>query len=233
MKYFLGALLLIVSLNLYAKGFEHIYISKAVVKNASFNRLQQIRFEYMKFLMRAEKDQKFTFSKKEKNQYLDKIVSLILIDNAVAIQSGDMCFFGGWPSKMNSGYCSSPWKTKTDKEVIAYGGYKNGSACGANNEFRCNPVLFGSPTKNDLGKGSPINGVEVNLPPAKNGNTPGYCVKTGGSFKELTQKCEVVSRDSINDLMDKYRENPGELEKFSKGIDSFVNRSKVMMLVMI
>jgi hypothetical protein len=216
-----GLAILLLSFSTLAKRYEHLYISAPVVKNASFNRMQQIRFEYVKFLMRVEKDGKYKFDPKQTPDYLESFVKLLLIDNAEAIQTGDLCFFGGWPSKMNSGYCTSPWKTKTDTEVTSYGGYAQNSACGAQDEFRCNPVLFGSPTKGIIAKGSPINGVEVNFSPKKNGNAPGYCVKTGGTYTELTEKCEKASRGSINDLMDKYRENPEELEKFSKAIDKF------------
>jgi hypothetical protein len=223
MKLVLGLIFLLSSYSLYAKRFANIHITAPVIQNASFNRLQQIRFEYVKFLIRAEADGKYHLDKSDKNVYLDKLIQKIFIENAAADYAGDLCFFGGWPSKKSGQTCKSPWKTKDQKDVISYGGYKSDSACGNVNEFRCNPVLFGSPTQNDLRTGSPINNVKVNLSPNKNGNKPGYCVETNGTFKQLTQKCEMVSRDSINNLMDQYRENPSELEKFSKGIDRFCN----------
>lgn len=180
-------------------------------KSLSYNKLLKLRKSYIEFVKQVEKDHPAKVSK--------AFFDFDLIQNAYA-GNPELCFFGGWPSKFEGRYCRSPWKKKDDAMVKDYGGYTPESACGASDEFRCNPVLFGSPVTGRSGM-QEVRGVNVNFSPNKNGNTPGYCVKTGGSYVELTQKCEKASRESIDDLVALYKEDPTQIDKFTQAIKTF------------
>ncbi len=174
-------------------------------KNISFNNLQSARWEYVRFLMRVE-TQIINDKQTEFHSQYDGLKRLLYpIENIYsaygATKDGDMCFFGGWPSKLQNNICKGPWSYKNDESVKAMGDtYNQDNTCGGN-FFRCNPVLFGSPVE---GAKSPINGVNVNLNP-NNGNGKGYCVDASTGYKELTQKCEKASRDSIPNIINELK----------------------------
>mgnify|MGYP000303604939 CR=1 FL=1 len=210
MKICLLGFIFLSSLNLYAK--PDFVLGKNQLESFDKNQLKELRVAYIDFLSSVEKDTEY---EELKTSFLK--FSLIKEANA---DFGGVCFFGGWPSLMEGGYCRSPWKTKNDSRVQSFGGYEASSACGSNTEFRCNPLLFGAPKE---GSSSQINGVQINLNP-KNGNASGYCVNTGGSYVELTNKCLRASKDNEQELIDKYKNDPDYQQKiadFSQAIDEF------------
>jgi uncharacterized membrane protein YphA (DoxX/SURF4 family) len=201
---------LLIAVFLFSIGSSASVLNSQDIRELNFNQLQKLRYSYIQFLYGVEKD------------YPDEVSSLFdswgIMKSAYA-NDGTLCFFGGWPSKYEGKYCRAPWKRKDDQLVKQYGGYQPSSACGAPDEFRCNPTLFGKPSGEKNGV-QEVNGVQVNFSPAKNQDA-GYCVKTNGTYKNLTQKCEQASRDSINDVINSYEENPEELDKFTKAIADF------------
>jgi hypothetical protein len=82
---------------------------------------------------------------------LDFMTSLLLAEAMAADLSGEVCFFGGWPSVRIDGLCKRPWSD----EVKAHSGmsefekgYQENGNCDSksNNNFEyrtCNPILFG------------------------------------------------------------------------------------------
>jgi hypothetical protein len=214
MKYLICVVILIFSTLSYAR--DGISLTQKEIQNLSYNQIQKVRNSYIEFVKFTEKDNKYD----NKNVFYKYLKGLSLFGEAYA-DPDQLCFFGGWPSKLEGGYCRSPWKKKSDSLVKEFGAYTSESACGTSDEFRCNPVLFGAPTKEIIKEGSPINGVEVNFSPSKNGNDPGYCVKKENSYVELTQKCERASRKSLPNIIDSYRKDPAQLEKYSSAIEKF------------
>jgi hypothetical protein len=109
----------------------------------------------------------------------------MLVNEAYAVEKGQICFYGGWPSRMVGGKCQAPWKNKGDTELKKLGAtYTSEYNCGGVNLFRCNPMLFG---------------------PGKSGK--GICI----SFKkvsEITNKCYAESRDQIERLYESFKTNP-------------------------
>lgn len=191
-------------------------LSAAEISKLNYQELQKVRSSYLNFLIEA--NQKYELQ--PETSYIKYLKHIQFISSAYS-DSTDLCFFGGWPSRMSGDYCRSPWREKDDALVQNYGGYSSSFACGNPNEFRCNPVLFGAPGPEIVSAGSPINGVEVNLSPESNGVQAGYCVVNNGDYKELTQKCERASRGSLNSIIDSYKENPAQLEQFAGAIAQF------------
>lgn len=121
-----------------------------------------------------------------------------LINSAYAAES-NMCFFGGWPSRKVGKYCQAPWKHRGDKEINEMDLYSKNITCGSNSKFRCNPVLFGSDAKSDKG----------------------ICIDTGGTYKNLTDKCEEQSRQNIDGLIEDYKNDPTKLDDYLKKVTQF------------
>jgi hypothetical protein len=181
-------------------------------KSLSFNKAQSVRKAYLTFFKRVEKVENYPAYKGEKfssfpgfEKYwknIEKYYSAYAAD-------GDVCFFGGWPSKLKDNLCEGPWHHSDSKETIKLGGgYNRGSSCGAPEYFRCNPAIFGSPVPGVKAK---ENGVEINLSP-KNGNSKGYCVNAKGSYIELSKKCELASDKSIEKQIEEIQDE-GEAGK--------------------
>lgn len=192
------------------------------VENLNFNQLQQSRRAYLIFLKRVEKDkqtispvykgEKFT-AINEFQKYFDYIMS------SAYAKSGDLCFFGGWPSRMDGPLCQTPWNVGEDAELKKFGSYSKESACGSPGEFRCNPALFGKPSKELIkNKVSVVNGITYNRKPYLNGNDKGFCIKTDYTWKNLTQKCEEISKQNISGLIEDYQKNPDLLQNFHDSI---------------
>ena len=193
-----------------------VSLSASQIKGLNYNQMQKVRMSYINFVISVGYETKYE-PKTSFIKYLNKIQFL----SSAYAENDKMCFFGGWPSKMSGGSCRTPWKVKDDSLVKDFGGYTSSSSCGSPDEFRCNPVLFGAPSKSIIERGSPINGVDVNFSPNKNGPEAGYCVKTASNYRELTGNCEKVSRGSLNSIIDDYKKNPEKLAKFSIAIQSY------------
>ncbi len=107
-----------------------------------------------------------------------------LISEALAKEGVDLCYYGGWPSKMSSGKCTAPWKNADDDDLKKMGiTYDQPHYCGGNNRFRCNPAFFG---------------------PGESGK--GLCI----SFKsvdDISEKCFIESRDQIEKIYAEFKNN--------------------------
>ena len=191
--------------------------------------MQKLRFAYVKFLQNMDKQPQEKLTGEKFSVFIDYYKELSKYYSAYAAD-GDICFFGGWPSKLKNNLCQQPWKHKDDADVKAFGGsYNQQNACGSPEFFRCNPVLFGAPTANVQAKEE---GVDINLSP-KGGNSLGYCVAVKGTYIELTQKCEKASRKSIPNLVEALKkddadgkEKRDQLEKFHENVEKFCNSYK-------
>lgn len=181
----------LVSLNSFAYDKGDFSLSSQELKSLNKSQLKKARQAYIDFLKAVEKDTRY---EKEKTVFLN----IDLFSKAYAAYE-KVCFFGGWPSRFENGYCRSPWIRKDDLEVRDFGEYKAGSGCSGANEFRCNPVLFGTPESSE----------------------DGYCVNTGGTFTELTEKCESESQDNIEQLKISYEADPTKLNQFFSAIEEF------------
>ncbi|MFT6630595.1 MAG: hypothetical protein ACJAS4_000537 [Bacteriovoracaceae bacterium] len=175
-------------------------------KNLSFNKAQSVRRAYITFLKRVERKQtypKFRGEKFSSYPYFEKYWKEMEKFYSAYAADGDICFFGGWPSKLKDNFCEGPWHhAQSDEATSLGGGYDTSSSCGAPQYFRCNPALFGSPVPGVQEKES---GVSINLSP-KNGNSKGYCVDAKGSYVELTKKCELASKKSIEKQMEEIQD---------------------------
>lgn len=146
----------------------------------SFNQLQSRQHAYINFFKRIETQQQYDKYQEESfsllSPYLKSLWAIEIISHAYGAD-GDLCFFGGWPSKTLNNICRRPWVYQNDSSLQKYGPtYSSDFGCGGKNTFRCNPSVFGSPREQ---------------------GDKGHCVDTGGTFVELTQKCEEVSRETI------------------------------------
>jgi hypothetical protein len=104
-----------------------------------------------------------------------------LINEVYAADANDICFFGGWPSKLSHGKCQAPWKNANDDSLKEYGAvYDSSHRCGRSDKFRCNPTLFGP---GDSGKG--------------------ICI-TFNRLDEISEKCEAESRMEIDKIYDRF-----------------------------
>lgn len=109
----------------------------------------------------------------------------LFIAEASAFEKGQLCFYGGWPSRTSGGKCLSPWKNKNDVELKKLGKvYSSEFYCGGENLFRCNPLFFG---------------------PGKTGK--GICVKFK-SPSEISAKCFMESRDQVEAIYEAFKTNP-------------------------
>lgn len=204
-------------------------LDKKKVQKLSFNKMQNLRFAYINFLKNMDKEPQEKFTGEKFSVFIDYYKEISKYYSAYAAD-GDICFFGGWPSKLKNNLCQQPWKYKDDADVKAFGGgYNQQNACGSPEFFRCNPVLFGAPTSSVKGK---ENGVDINLTP-KGGSSLGYCVAVKGTYIELTQKCEKASRKSIPNLVEALKKDDAEgkdkrdqLEKFHENIEKFCDSYK-------
>lgn len=204
MKYFFLTLFFILSTNSYSQE-----LSKEEIENLSFNRLQSLRRAYINFVIEAEKENP-GFVSMFLNDYSP-------IDKAYAA-GRKVCFFGGWPSVIKRRKCSKPWKQKNIKSLkYLEDTYTKDYACGKKDFFRCNPTLFGVP---DETVKSPIDGITIDLDP-KNGKEKGFCIKRGGTYKDLTKKCAKVSKGNIQKLIDDYQKDGKKLSDFSKAIGKY------------
>lgn len=191
-------------LNLFCISSMCWAIDKASIEKMSFNKLQLLQSAYIKFVLRVEKTQQYGKYKEESFSYFDPLRNYLnqveFIQTAYGA-NGDLCFFGGWPSKQLNNVCKRPWIYQNDSEMKKYGAtYSSEMSCGTSSKFRCNPTLFGTPDGGD-GKG--------------------YCVETEGTFVELTQKCEIKSRNSIATLASKLKEQTADGEKARESLVNF------------
>ena len=107
------------------------------LKNLSSVEASRLYSAYIKFLVSIENEQitHKDFDLKEQKQVFNYFRK-VLIKNAYSAGSltGDMCFFGGYPSNIVNGYCTHP-------KNISSVGYDS-SGC-ENGKFKCTPVFFG------------------------------------------------------------------------------------------
>ncbi len=132
--------------------------------------------------------------------FKDNFLSLNLYANA-----GDICFFGGWPSLKTGGLCRRPWGFDlSDRFGISY---DKGHYCGGADQFRCNPILFGS--------GNVENSYDRN----NGGIEKGICVnfKTNShSIRDVTTLCSKASANNLESLYRKYKSDENYRNQFNK-----------------
>lgn len=119
--------------------------------------------------------------------------STAMMSEAIASDSqSSACLFGGWVSRRN-GSCSRPWgaSSKALAESMEVPSYNSDYFCGADNLFRCNPLMFGPGLDQNLvGSEFPnLNGRKNNSEPY----TQGICVDVGGGYSGLSEKCQAAS----------------------------------------
>ncbi len=147
-----------------------------------------------KILIELEKKEKYpTYYKSRFSslEFLEK-VSDLFIDQCFAADGNNTCLFGGWPSQRN-GSCSVPWGpgARAIAEGLETNSYDGDDYCGANNLFRCNPLIFGPGIEQGLaGDEFPnINGRRNNSSPYH----AGICVDISRGYNGLSQKCQQAS----------------------------------------
>jgi hypothetical protein len=147
-----------------------------------------------KILIELEKKEKYpTFYKSRFSslEFLEK-VSDLFIDQCFAADGNNTCLFGGWPSQRN-GSCSVPWApgSRAVADGLETNSYDDNDYCGANNLFRCNPLIFGPGIEQNLaGDDFPeINGRRNNISPYH----AGICVDISRGYNRLSQRCQEAS----------------------------------------
>ena len=165
----------------------------------SFNRLQSLRKSYIEFLKHAQ-TRLYGQESFQSQEFKDSgnYTVYTFWQNIYLAHAGEaeLCFFGGWPSRMSGAYCQAPWKHRGDDEVKNFGPvYSQEVFCGERDLFRCNPVLFGEGEKT--------------------------CVRMEGTYANLTDKCEAASADNVEALVEGIKNNPHkarQMEKFNQAI---------------
>lgn len=174
-------------------------LSESEVAEMSYTRLQKMHIAYSEFFMRHELDlaQGKAPTPKSTPTTFHNFWQDLLISHAYAFApDGTLCFFGGWPSKMTNSSCRPPWTHKNDSSVRELGSYAK--ACGSPTLFRCNPVLFG-----------------------KNSDGDGICIDNGGSYSNLTERCERETRAQRPKVIEEWQKDPSQLAKLSQEIKKF------------
>lgn len=204
------------SFNVYSKNNSGLNDQK--LRKMSFNKAQSLRAAYIHFIIETKKYYQNAKVKESPDTVLLNTIKFLERSLYAYGADGDLCWFGGWPSKLKANLCQHPSLYRSDSGIKGLGDtYNGGNSCGDVNYFRCNPVLFGTPVGIEK---SQFGGVKVMASP-KNGEDKGYCVEVGNSFDELSQKCEAVSRGSIENIIDGFRNDPSKREQlisFDKGI---------------
>jgi hypothetical protein len=119
----------------------------------------------------------------QKQIYLVKYFNFIIGD-VFAKNKEDVCFYGGWPSRMFRGKCQAPWKNSNDIELKELGAtYDSKYYCGGKKLFRCNPLLFGP-------------GADLK----------GNCIKFE-NVAEISTKCFDKSRDQVGKIYEAFNSN--------------------------
>lgn len=189
-------------------------------KSLSFNKAQSVRHVYIKFLKRVEKTQQFARYKGEEftsYKNVEQIYNAFSLVAPAYAADGDVCFFGGWPSKLKDNLCEGPWHHRNSSQTnkALGGGYTKSFSCkGGPQYFRCNPVVFGVPVP---GVNGTENGVDIDLNHTENG----YCVDTKGSYIELSKKCELASKKSIESQVAEIQSESKEGEERRKQLEAF------------
>lgn len=112
-------------------------------------------------------------------------LSDFLLAAAYAENREGICIFGGWPSFKINGICKTPWNFSGEEELSRIGPtYSSDYYCGGKNLFRCSPVLFGGGSD---GKG--------------------HCI-TIQNYDNLTLSCFEKSKETPEEIYDKYRNDP-------------------------
>ena len=188
-------------------------ISSKQIKTMSFIEIQNLRNAYLEFFKEINSSTKYSSNGEKKFSYIEDFLKEINKSiSAYALDNGAMCFFGGWPSKMNDNYCQHPSRHSGDPQMKQLGEvYNRDNSCGQVNAFRCNPLLFGAPKNLETDE---VNGIKVMTSP-NNGLDKGYCVVID-TYGELTEKCEQVSEDSVADIIKDLQENPDKHAKLEE-----------------
>lgn len=164
-------------------------------QSLSFNRLQSARQSYIDFMKRAEvkyyTHEKYSVQNPQGKAGGEEAFRYIKNLYSAYAATGDVCFFGGWPSKMSGSYCQAPWKHQSDSTVKEFGkAYTSEVFCGDPDQFRCNPALFGE------GDNS--------------------CVSMEGTYDNLTDKCEAATEGNISDLVAGIKNDSAKAEQLAK-----------------
>lgn len=185
-----------------------IAITKKQIKSMSFTRLQVLRSSYIKFFTEVERDfpqvQSYSPEARQTSQtqaikkfeYYFSYIQKFYMAHA-GLENGKVCFFGGWPSRISGGLCQAPWKNSNDSDLEnKFGGVYKNNFCNASggDQFRCNPLLFGK------GHGS---------------DGKGPCVKMGGTYNDLTNKCKATITDAseLANLVNEWKKDPKKQEQ--------------------
>ncbi len=200
-------ILLTSALSSFAKDGS-VAVLAAELKGMSFTRVQMLRSSYISFIKGMEQSRythQTTPTVEFSNfdiirEYFEAIESYY----SAYAASGDICYFGGWPSKMSDQFCEAPWKHRGDGQVQSFGPiYDQSMACGSPSKIRCNPVLFGD---------------------AKT------CINITAPYKDLTTKCEEQTKDKVSDLVNQIRNNPDKrnnMAALGQSIDQFCDQYKM------
>ncbi len=109
------------------------FLTKDELKQMSSTQIQVLRMSYIKFLIQVENDVIFNLkdSPSKRTSFLQHIK---IFEEAKAALNGQGCFFGGWQSKIENGFCVHPRKTQPAYQECPGG------------KFRCDQHLFGKDT---------------------------------------------------------------------------------------
>lgn len=186
---YIKLLLLFLFLNPAFASYESL--SEEELTKLSFNRLQGLLHSYTDFVV-AISNSKYNSPKFENKDYVNnsKIYELKKFFNDqinVYASGGEICFVGGWSSKIKNSECQAPWSLASDNEIKSYGPvYDKSKSCGNKNQFRCGEVLFG-----------------------------GKCIDHGGSLSGIDKKCADKSGADIENLAKQIKNDPVKAKTFS------------------
>lgn len=106
--------------------------------------------------------------------------------------NANICLFGGWLSR-RAGSCQRPWgsSAKAASESMDVPSYNSDYYCGADNLFRCNPLMFGPGLDQEL-----VGSEYQNVNGKKNNSEPfdrGICVDVSRGYNGLSERCQQAS----------------------------------------
>ncbi|MFT6630193.1 MAG: hypothetical protein ACJAS4_000127 [Bacteriovoracaceae bacterium] len=156
--------------------FKNINLDKL-----DYREIQTFRKNILNFVEKIEANTQYESKKTVFYKNFQSIVNYVAYAG-----TNENCFFGGWPSELIDGVCKAPW-------THARGTPYEKGIC-SEDEFACNPTLFGT----------------------------GQCVDTtGGGYKGLTASCESKLDGEQN--ADKLNAIFSNLQKDKKGLKNLTS----------
>lgn len=210
-----------------------IKITTKDIQNLSLNKVHLLRSAYVKFFKNLESHDRKLYDTKayrEEFSYVQEFQNYVKeLEKFYQAYASDpkelVCFFGGWPSIAKGDVCEPPWRHKDDPRLEDFDlKYDREKSCASANQFRCHPLLFGSPNGTSIEAVKNLN-TQVNLRAPK--PEQGFCInlkvaKNNYDTYRIAKRCNEVSQHRVNDIALKIKDDDKTREQFAQFHDKIL-----------